>query len=114
MKPRITSPIIVAEVVAGCTGSIAVNTTCAVIANGNLFRGRNAAKSRGFERCAVGVHHRQPFVAVGVGAAVAGDVLEHRQHAAVRQALGDGGGDGRDLVRRLAIGAVADHRDRRR
>ncbi len=45
MNPRITSPIIVAEVVAGRTGSIAVKTTWAVIANGNFFRGRNAAKS---------------------------------------------------------------------
>ena len=100
MKPRITSPIIVAEVVAGCTGSIAVNTTWAVIANGKSFQRTECGEIGGLQRCAVGVHHRQLVVAVGVGAAVAGDVLEHRQHAAVRQALGDGGGDRRDLVRR--------------
>ena len=39
---------------------------------------------------------------------MAGDVLEHRQHAARHQALGHGGGDGGDLLRRFAIGAVAD------
>ena len=45
------SPVamIVAEVVAGCAGSIALNTTCAVIAIGNSASGRNAAKSVRFQ-----------------------------------------------------------------
>ncbi len=37
-------------------------------------------------------------------------MLDHRQHAAGQQALGDGGGDCRDLVRLGTVGAVADHR----
>ena len=40
-----------------------------------------------FQRRAVGVDHRQAVVAVGGGAAVARQVLEHRQHAAGQQAL---------------------------
>ena len=46
---------------------------------------------------------------VGGGAAVTGNVLEHRQHAALLQPGRDGAGDGGDLVGRGAIGAVADH-----
>ena len=34
--------------------------------------------------------HRQRQVAVGAGAAMAGNVLDHRQHAAGDQALGGG------------------------
>ena len=93
MKPRITSRIIVAEVVAGSTGSMAVKTTWAVMPKRQFFQRTECGEIGGFERRAVGVHHRQPLVAVGGGAAVAGDVLEHRQHAAVQQPLGDGRGD---------------------
>src|SRR5271169_985881 len=45
IESRITSRTIVAETVAGATGSTAVNTTCAVIAIGSAASGRNAAKS---------------------------------------------------------------------
>ena len=40
-----------------------------------------------FQRGAVGIDHRQPVVAVGGGAAVARQMLEHRQNAAGQQAL---------------------------
>ena len=63
-----------------------------------------------FQGRAVGIDHRQLVVAVGGGAAMARQVLEHRQDAAGQQALGDGAGDGRDLARLGAVGAVADHR----
>src|SRR5262249_28762741 len=42
---RITSPIIIADVVAGAPGSRLVNTTCAVMASGRASSGRNARKS---------------------------------------------------------------------
>ena len=44
-NPRITSRTIVTEVVAGASGSMAVNTTCAVIPIGRSASGRKAAKS---------------------------------------------------------------------
>jgi hypothetical protein len=62
----------------------------------------------GFEACAVGVDDRKFAMAVGGGAAVAGDMLEHRQHAARHEPIGDAARQRRDLVRYLAIGAVAD------
>ncbi len=74
-----------------------------------ILQGTECGKIGRLQSGAVGVHHRQLQVAVGGGAAVAGDVLEHRQHAAVGEARGDGSGDRGDLFRRLAIGAVADH-----
>jgi hypothetical protein len=49
-------------------------------------------------------------MAVGGGAAVAGKMLEHRQHTAVGQPGRDRARDGRDLGGGVAIGAVADHR----
>src|SRR4029079_3488416 len=45
IESRITSCTIVAETVAGSTGSSAVNTTCAVIPMGRPASGRKAAKS---------------------------------------------------------------------
>src|SRR5450830_526543 len=45
INPRITSCTIVTDVVAGATGSMAVNTTCAVMPSGRPASGRNAAKS---------------------------------------------------------------------
>ena len=44
-QAAITCLTIVTEVVAGATGSIALNTTCAVIPSGKPAKGRNAAKS---------------------------------------------------------------------
>ena len=61
MKPRITSRIIVAEVVAGATGSMAVNTTCAVIPSGKLRERPERREIGRFQRRAVGVDHRQRF-----------------------------------------------------
>ena len=109
MNPRITSRTIVAEVVAGASGSMSENTTWAVIAIGSRESGWKAAKSRSFELLAGRLDHRQPLMAVGIGAAVAGDVLEHRQHAARHQARRHRAADRGDLLRRAAIGAVADH-----
>ena len=80
---------IVAEVVAGATGSIAVNTTCAVMPIGSFASGRNAAKSVASSVARSASTTGQLLVAVGRGAAVAGDVLEHRQHAALHQPCGD-------------------------
>ena len=62
-----------------------------------------------FERVPVGIDHRQPLVAVHRRAAVTGQMLEHRQHAAVHQPGRDRAGERRDLIGRVAIGAVADH-----
>src|SRR5262245_45235955 len=45
IKPRITCLTIVTEVVAGATGSNALNTTCAVMPIGKLASARKAAKS---------------------------------------------------------------------
>ena len=87
IESRITSRTIVAEIVAGATGSIAVNTTCAVIASGSATSGRKAAKSVASSVGAVGLDHRQLLVAVGSRAAMAGNVLEDRQYAALAQAL---------------------------
>ena len=43
------------------------------------------------------------------GAAVAGNVLDHRQHAAGDQPLGGGAAEQRDRLRVSPVGAVADH-----
>jgi hypothetical protein len=45
IEPRITSRTIVAEIVAGATGSMAVNTIWALIAIGRPASARNAEKS---------------------------------------------------------------------
>ena len=60
--------------------------------------------------CPAGLDHRQLEMAVGGRPAMARQVLEHRQHAAGHEALGDGAGDGRDLGRFMTVGAVSDHR----
>ena len=49
-------------------------------------------------------------MAVGRGAAVTGQMLEHRQHAALAEPVGNRAGDRRNLVGALAIGAIPDHR----
>ena len=59
---------------------------------------------------AVGLDDRQALVAVRRRAAVAGQVLHHRQHAAIQQPARHRAGNGGDLVRTRAVGAVADHR----
>ncbi len=110
IESRITSCTIVAEVVAGATGSMAVNTTCAVIPNGSAASGRKAAKSVASSVARSAVDHRQRLVAVRGRAAVAWNMLEHRQNAAVAKTLGDRIGDGRHRFRVRAVGAVADHR----
>ena len=48
------------------------------------------------------------MVAVDLGAAVAGNVLHHRQHAAIHEARRVGPGQGHDLLDVQAVGAVAD------
>ena len=62
------------------------------------------------ERRTVGLDDGELPMAVGGGAAVSGDVLEHRQNAPGQQAIGDRARQRRDLVCRLPIGAVADDR----
>ena len=47
-------------------------------------------------------------MAVRAGTAVAGNMLEHREHAAGKQAVGDRAPQLGDLLRVLAIRAVAD------
>ena len=84
IESRITSRTIVAEVVAGATGSIALNTTCAVIAERQARQRPECGEIGGFQRRPVGTDHdRQPHMAVGGGPAMAGNVLEHRQNAAL-------------------------------
>ena len=110
-NPRITSRTIVTEVVAGATGSMAVNTTCAVIPSGSSASGRNAAKSVASSSARSASTTGSRCVAVGRGAAVAGHVLEHRQHAALHQPCGDRRRRSpRPCSGVVAIGAVADHR----
>ena len=48
------------------------------------------------------------MVAVDFGAAVAGNVLHHREHAAIHEARGVGPGQGHDVFDVQAVGAVAD------
>ena len=78
--------------------------------SGRPASGRNAAKSVASSVARSAVDHRQPLMAVGRRAAVAGQVLEHRQHAALQETVRNRSGNGRDLRGRVAIGAVADHR----
>ena len=75
-----------------------------------LPSGRNAAKSVASRRRAVGPDHRELFVAVGGGAAMAGNMLEDRQDAASSRPAAIAAGDGGDLFRRRAIGAIPDNR----
>ncbi len=98
------------EVVAGATGSMAENTTCAVMPSGRPAKRPERGKIGGFQGGAVGIDHRQLVVAVGRRPAMARQVLEHRQDAAGHEAFGDRAGDGRDLAGLGSIGAVADHR----
>jgi len=56
-----------------------------------------------------GLDHWQVHVAVDPGPAVTRQVLDHRQDAAVHQALAGGAAQFGDLVRRDGIGPVADH-----
>ena len=73
-------------------------------------KGAEGGKIGGVQRCPVGRDHGQFLVAVGGRAAVAGDVLEDRQHAPFGQALRERAGNGGDLGGLRAKGAVADHR----
>ena len=57
-----------------------------------------------------GVDHRELKVTVRRRPAVTRQVLEHRQYAAGHQARGDRPANGRDLLRRVAVGTVADYR----
>ena len=77
--------------------------------SGSAASGRNAAKSVAFQGVAVGVDDRQMLMAVGGGATMARQVLDHGKNATARKSRRHGGGDGGDLVRALAIGAIPDH-----
>ena len=70
---------------------------------------RNGAKSLVASVVARRIDARQRAMAVDRGAAVAGDVLDDRQHAAGQQALADGAAERRDARGLVAVGAVADH-----
>ena len=73
-------------------------------------QGPEGGKIGRFQGGPVGIDHWQFGVAVHAGAAMPGQVLEHRQNAAGQQALRDRPGDGGDLAGLSSIGAVADHR----
>ena len=73
-------------------------------------QGLESCKIGGFQGGAVGIDHGKVVVAVGAGAAMARQMLEHRQNTPGQQALRDGACDGGDLAGLGSIGAVADHR----
>ena len=56
-----------------------------------------------------GRHRRQFEMRIGGGAAVAGNMLHHRQQPARHQSFCGGAAEGRDDLRLLAVGALADH-----
>ena len=62
----------------------------------------------GVEFLASRFNHRQSLVAVHRRPAVAGQMLQHRQHAAIHQPRGDRAGKRGHLVGRIAIGTVTD------
>ena len=78
--------------------------------SGSACKRPKGGKIRGFERRPVGTDHRQLFMAVGCGAAVAGNVLENRQNAALKQPCRDRGGNVGHLGRICSVGAIADDR----
>ena len=77
---------------------------------GSAASGRNAAKSVASSSARSAVDHRQPHMAVRRGAAVPGQVLEDRQHAALHEPGRDRRRDRRHLLGRVAVGAIPDHR----
>ena len=87
--PRITRATIVAEVVAGWAGSIALNTTCAVMRQRQIRQRPECREVGPFQLVPRRIDRRQTEMGVGGGAAMAGNVLEHRQHAALLQPFGD-------------------------
>ena len=97
------------DCVAGASGSMAAKTMWAVIAMGRSAMARNGAKSAA-SAASGGIDARQAEVAVEGGAAMAGNVLHHRQDPAGEQPVRHRASDRRDLVRIVAVGAVADDR----
>lgn len=72
-----------------------------------MCRARNG-EIDALQRLQAGIDHRQILMTVHQGAAMAGDVLDHRADAALHQAVHEGFGQYRDGVRRLTESAVAD------
>ena len=99
-----------AEVVAGATGSMAVNTTCAVIPSGRSRQRPEGGEIGRFERRAVGIDDRQRARGCrhwrGRGP---GMCLSTGSTPPVHQALGHRRARSPRPFRRVAIGAVADH-----
>jgi hypothetical protein len=78
------------------------------MASGMSARAPERLEIERFQLCAGRLHDRQGFVAVGAGAAVAGHVLDHRQHAAGEQPFRRGPPERGHAGRAPAVGAVAD------
>ena len=67
-------------------------------------------KIGGIQQGPVDVDDRKLRVAVLRGPAMTRQMLEDRQHAPLHEPRGDGAGDRGNLLGRLPIGPVADHR----
>ena len=79
------------------------------MASGNPARRPEGGEVARLEFRPGGIDHGQGGMAVRRSATMPGNMLQHRQHAAVRQACRRGGRQQGYFVRRLAIGAVANH-----
>ncbi len=109
IEPRITSRTIAAEVVAGAIGSMAVNTTCAVMASGNPASGRKAAKSLVSSVALSALTTGSFWWLSAVARPCPGMCLTTGRTPPSGQSMCKGTGKGCDLVWLGAEGAVADH-----
>ena len=110
INPQITCLTIVTEVVAGATGSIALNTTCAVIPSGMPANGLKAAKSVA-SSVARSVSTTGSLWWLSAAARPwPGRCFSDRKNAAGLKAISDRLGNCRDLARFAAIGAITDNR----
>ena len=114
IDPRITSPIIIADVVAGWAASMALNTTCAVMPSGRLDNGRNAAKSVASRVArSVSTTGRRRWLSA-VARPWPGRCFSTGRTPPAISPCGLRARERRDLLRRRAEGTVADHARRRR
>ena len=87
IRSRITSPIITGEMLAGRRSSKAGSSTWAVMASGASRSARKGRKSIASSSAVGDIDAGQRQMAVGLGPAVAGHMLDHRQHAAGKAAF---------------------------
>ena len=83
-------------------------STCAVIAIGKSSSALNGTKSVARKTSSDSSHHRQFMMAVGKGAAMPGDMLQHRHNAAIHQPLRLRARQSDHLLGLMAESAVAD------